>query len=89
METYEEEVPVLDEEGKPLMVGSGKFHTVQRPKLNPEFDRSKKYITREQRPEWNCVGLLGKLALQKGQPVAPGWIKLEDISDDVELWLVK
>lgn len=42
-----------------------------------------------QRPEWNCVGLLGQLSLRKGQPVAPTWVKIKDISDEVELWLVK
>jgi hypothetical protein len=89
METYEEEIEVLDEDGQPVLVGTGEFATEQRPKLNPDYDESKEYISREQRPEWNCVGLLGQLHLRKGQPVAPTWIKIKDISDEVELWLVK
>jgi hypothetical protein len=89
METYEEEVDVLDEDGQPLMVGSGKIETKTRPKINPEFDSSKKYITRDKRLEWNAVGLLGQLHLRKGQPVADSWVKIKDISRDVELWLVK
>lgn len=44
---------------------------------------------RELRPEWNCVGLLGQIPLWKGQPVAPTWIKIKDISEEVELGLVK
>jgi hypothetical protein len=70
-------------------VGSGEFVTERHPKLNPEYDESQEYIPREQRPEWNCVGLLGQLRLRKGQPVADSWIKMRDISDEVELWLVK
>jgi hypothetical protein len=35
------------------------------------------------------VGLLGQLPLVKGQPVAGGWVKIKDLSDEVELWLVK
>lgn len=89
LETYEEEVEVLDENGEPVMVGSGEFVTKQRPKLNPEYDESQEYISREDRPEWSCVGLLGKIPLCKGQPVADDWIKLKDISDEVELWLIK
>lgn len=31
------------------------------PVLNPEYDPEKKYIPREQRPEWAAVGLVGRL----------------------------
>jgi hypothetical protein len=89
METYEEEIDVPDEKGQPVMVGSGKFETKTRPKINPEYDETKEYIPREKRPEWNCVGLLGQLPLRKGQPVAPAWVKIKDLSEEVELWLVK
>ncbi len=89
METYEEEIDVLDDDGQPVLVGTGEFETKERSKLNPDYDESAEYIPREKRPEWNCVGLLGKLPLRKGQPVAESWIKIEDISEEVELWLVK
>jgi len=89
MEAYEEEVTVFDDKGNPVLVGSGKFVTKERPKLNPKYHASKAYVTRDKRPEWNCVGLLGQLRLRKGQPVAPSWVKIKDISDEVELWLVK
>lgn len=29
--------------------------------LNPEYDKDKKYIPREQRPEYDCFGMVGKL----------------------------
>ena len=89
METYEKEIDVLDENGEPVLVGSGEFVTKERPKSNPEYDESQEYVSREQRQEWNCVGLLGQLPLRKGQPVAPTWIKIKDISKEVELWLVR
>jgi len=89
METYEEEIEVLDENDQPVMVGTGKFVTKECPKLNPKYDESKEYIPREKRPEWNCVGLLGQLPLRKGQPVAPTWVKIKSVSKDVDLWLVK
>jgi len=61
----------------------------KRKKLNPEWDSSKNYISREDRKEWEAIGLMGKLRLKKGEPVNPNWIKLRDISDSVEEWLVR
>ena len=60
-----------------------------RKKLNPDWDESKTYVSREDRDEWNIVGLLGQVEITKGQPVASNWIKMKDISDTVELWFVK
>ena len=57
--------------------------------LNPAFDPDAEYIPREQRPEWDCVGLMGKLRIRKGQVTGSRWIKMRDISDSVEEWLVR
>lgn len=67
--------PVFDADGKRM--------------LNPSFDPSHPYTPREQRPEWSPVGLVGKLRLRKGQITGAGWIKMRDISESVEEWLVK
>tara|TARA_R110002012_G_scaffold79752_1_gene202598 strand:+ start:1336 stop:2676 length:1341 start_codon:yes stop_codon:yes gene_type:complete len=58
-------------------------------KLNPNYDKSKTYVSREDRKEWDTVGLMGKLRLLKGQPTRDSWIKMRDISDTVEEWLVR
>ena len=89
METYEEEEDVLDETGMPILEGSGEFITIEKPKLNPDYDSTRTYVQRSDRPEWCCVGLLGQLPLRKGNPVASGWVKMKDLSDKAELWLVK
>ena len=57
--------------------------------LNSAFDPDAEYIPREQRPEWDCVGLMGKLRIRKGQVTSSRWIKMRDISDSVEEWLVR
>ena len=57
--------------------------------LNPDFDKKKDYVTREDRDEWVVVGLLGQVPVTKGQPLASNWIKMEDISDTVEMYFVK
>jgi hypothetical protein len=35
------------------------------------------------------VGLMGKLRIRKGQPTGSNWIKMRDVSDTVEEWLVR
>ncbi len=44
------------------------------PKLNPDYDSTIKYQPRTQRPEWDAVGLLGKLvAVDDGSCQVNGW----------------
>ena len=57
--------------------------------LNPDYDKSKTYERREDRKEWSYVGMMGKLRMLKGQPTGDRWIKMRDISDTVEEWLVR
>ena len=60
-----------------------------RRKLNPDYDASKTYVPRPERKEWDAVGLMGKLRIKKGQKTGTNWIKMRDISDTVEEWLVR
>jgi hypothetical protein len=57
--------------------------------LSSEFDPEAEYISRENRPEWSPVGMVGKLRMRKGQLTDPRWIKMRDISAEVEEWLVR
>ena len=80
--TYiQEDYEVEDEDGNTVVQ--------QRRKLNPAYDPDAEYIPREQRPEWDCVGLMGKLRIRKGQVTGSRWIKMRDISATVEEWLVR
>jgi len=60
-----------------------------RPQESSSYDASVTYIPREERKEWDAIGMMGKLRLRKGQPTGDRWIKLRDISSDVEEWLVR
>ena len=80
--TYiQEDYEVEDEDGNTVVQ--------QRRKLNPAYDPDVEYVSREQRPEWDCVGLMGKLRIRKGQITGSRWIKMRDINDSVEEWLVR
>ncbi|MEX0595183.1 MAG: peptidase G2 autoproteolytic cleavage domain-containing protein, partial [Candidatus Paceibacterota bacterium] len=72
-----------------IVVKNSQDRIEQVPVINPKFDPSLKYIPRSDRPEWNLVGLLGQIRMRKGQVTHPNWIKMKDMGDDVELWLVK
>lgn len=75
------------DEKKPIK--GAKKKTVLRRKINQNWDKTKKWIPRKERDEWNVVGLIGRVRVLKGQPVAPTWIKLKNISATVEEWLIK
>mgnify|MGYP001580543752 CR=1 FL=1 len=57
--------------------------------VNSDYDSSKTYVERKDRDEWNLVGLLGQVPITKGQPIASNWIKMKDVSDTVEMYLIK
>ena len=80
--TYiEEDHEVEDEDGNTVVQ--------QRRQLNPDYNPDTEYVTRENRPEWDTVGLMGKLRIRKGQVTGARWIKMRDVSDTVEEWLVR
>ena len=76
-----EDYEVVNDEGETVVQ--------QRRKLNPDFNPDTEYVNRENRSEWDCVGLMGKLRIRKGQVTGSRWIKMRDISDSVEEWLVR
>ena len=47
---------VLDDQGNPVYYGT-------RPKLNPDYDHTKNYVSRFDRKEWAPVGMLGVLSV--------------------------
>ena len=76
-----EDYEVINDEGEAVVQ--------QRRKLNPAYDPNVEYTPREERLEWDAVGLMGKLRIRKGQPVAKNWIKMKDVNDTVEEWLIR
>lgn len=57
--------------------------------MNPAFREGDPYVSREKRPEWSPVGLMGKLRIRKNQLKADRWLFLRKISEEVEEWLVR
>jgi hypothetical protein len=98
---------IVDKQGNPILDPNGDFtykkipHEKQVkviekvPRYVPEYDSSKEYIPREARPEWNIVGLIGQLKINKEYDnlvykYSKGWIKIEDESDkDYSVWFIR
>ena len=57
--------------------------------LNSDYDETKTYLPRKDRKEWDAIGMVGKLRVRKGQQTGTRWIKMKDVSDTIEEWLVR
>ena len=66
---------ILDENNKPIET--------------KEYDPKLEFISREQRAEWNIVGLIGKVYIKKGSPINPNWIFLKDANEEADLYLIR
>lgn len=67
--TEEELIAILKENG----TAWGDFNDPERIKpevliTNPDYDPAKKYISRSNRKEWTCIGLLGRLVVLEENP---------------------
>ena len=60
-------------------------------KQNPDFNEALEdnYQPREDRDEWNLIGLLGQVPVKANEPVHPHWIKMKQISDGADMWLIR
>ena len=58
-------------------------------KLSPSFDKDAVYVPRKDRDEWNLVGLLGQIPVLKGQAISSSWKLIKNISETVDLYLVR
>ena len=88
-----DEIPVGMDTGSNAVVltedAKGKPLKKRKENSNYSSSLSGSYTSREDRAEWVVVGLLGQIPITKGQPTASSWIKMQDVSDTVESWLVK
>jgi hypothetical protein len=78
-------------EGKlPEYIRNQGFHFTDKVKtLNPDYDPDREYVPREERPEWEAIGLVGKLWLKPNQPVNPRWKLLKTGPTGNQRWLIR
>ena len=78
-----------DDYGAPLREGENR-KKIKSDDFVPKLDENGEqiYVPREDRDEWQIVGLLGQVPIDKGQPVASSWIKMKEVSDTVDMYYV-
>ena len=57
--------------------------------LSQDFDPSREYVSREQREEWNLVGLVGQIPVLNDSVVSPTWVKMKKLTNEMMLYIVK
>ena len=68
----------IDEETNEPITEKKSIGFFKHPRLNPNYDPEQKYINRAERPEWDTVGMLGKLYLRDdGTCVVNGYAMAE------------
>ena len=58
-------------------------------KLNPAWNPDAEYVNRENRDEWLIIGLVGQVKVLKGQKMGSRWVKMRDVSANVEEWFIR
>ena len=86
---YEFKELAKDPDWTPLAGATSSTQSIR--KRNPAYDESlaDNYKPRKDRAEWNLIGLLGQVPVTANEPVHPHWIKMKQISDSVDMWLVR
>lgn len=72
-----------------VVPADAKREPIERRKASGKFDPKREYRQRSERDEWALIGLVGQVPVLKGQPVDPRWIKMREISPEVDLWLLR
>jgi len=65
------------------------YYNKEESQLADDYDETRDYTTRRGRGEWDTIGLMGKIKVRTGQATGSRWIKMKDVSDSIQLWLVK
>ena len=82
---------VKDEDGNQLY-GDPDNGNVQ-PKVNlmpnPDWDESIPYHRREDRKEWDAIGIIGQCYVRKTAVIPSSWIKLKEIDSTKDFYLIK
>jgi hypothetical protein len=58
-------------------------------KVNPDFDSTKEYQTREERKEWDKIGIIGQCYVRKTAVKPSSWIKLKEVDSTKDFYLIK
>lgn len=90
-EAYWADLHVTDAFGAPIWTETVDVdgQTYRSHAVNPEYDPTRPYTPRSQRPEWVLVGLLGQVPVRQGQPLGDRWRVMRPAADGVDLIFIR
>lgn len=78
-EDYDVEHEEVKDENTGKVIEEAWTEHIHAPKQNPDYDTTKAYIKRSERPEWQIVGMMGKLYVRDdGSCVVNGYADVKD-----------
>jgi hypothetical protein len=82
---------VKDEDGNQLYndPDNGNVRPKVNLKQNPDWDESQSYHRREDRKEWDKIGIIGQCYVRKTAVIPSNWIKLKEIDSTKDFYLIK
>ena len=80
---------VKDEDGNQLYSDANKKHEKVTMVENPDWDQAQEYYSREERKEWDKIGIIGQCYVRKTAVKPSSWIKLKEIDSVKDFYLIK
>ena len=80
---------VKDEDGNQLYSDLNKKHEKITLVENPDWDQTKEYYSRDERKEWDKIGIIGQCYVRKTAVIPSSWIKLKEIDSTKDFYLIK
>ena len=80
---------VKDEDGNQLYRDENKKHEKVTLVENPDWDKSKEYYSRDERKEWDKIGIIGQCYVRKTAVIPSSWIKLKEVDSIKDFYLIK
>jgi len=80
---------VKDADGNQLYSDANNKHEKITMVENPDWDSTQEYYSREERKEWDKIGIIGQCYVRKTAVIPSSWIKLKEIDSTKDFYLIK
>ena len=80
---------VKDADGNQLYSDANNKHEKVTMVENPDWDQTQEYYTRDERKEWDKIGIIGQCYVRKTAVKPSSWIKLKEVDSTKDFYLIK
>ena len=80
---------VKDADGNQLYSDANNKHEKVTMVENPDWDQTQEYYSRDERKEWDKIGIIGQCYVRKTAVKPSSWIKLKEVDSIKDFYLIK